>query len=100
VPEDLGLGFYGSAVAEVVRVSAAGEEQHGHADVEGAAVLDVGGVLAVDGVPEQSESVLGLVLCVAPGIQEFPEPGQVVLFDCPVCWRPGGLGCGPDRCAW
>jgi hypothetical protein len=96
VPEDLGFGFYGCAVAEVVRVGAAGEEQRGHSGVEGAAALNVGGVLAVDGVPEQSQSVLGLVFCVAPGVQEFPELGQVVLFDCLVCWRPGDLGCGPD----
>ena len=73
----------------MVRVGAAGEEQHGHAGVEGAAALGVGGELAVDGVPEQSESVLGLVFCVVPGVQEFPELEQVVLFDCLVSLSAG-----------
>ena len=86
MPEDLGFGFHGCAVAQVVRVGAAGEEQHGHPDVERAAVLDVGGVLTVDGVPEESESILSLVFCVVPGVQEFPELEQVVLFDCLVSW--------------
>lgn len=98
VPEDPGFGFYGCAVAEVVRVGAAGEEQHGHSEVERAAVLGVGGVLAVGGVPEQGESILSLIFCVVPGVQEFPELEQVVLLDCLVSWRPLGRR-SRSRCA-
>ncbi len=97
MPEKLGFGLDGCAVAEVVRVGAAGEEQRGHVDVEGVAVLYAGGVFAADSVPEQGQSVLGLVFDVVACVQDLPELEQVVPFDCLVAWRPGGLGCGPAR---
>ena len=50
-----------------------------------------------DSVPEQGQSVLGLVFDVVACVQDLPELEQVVLFDRLVAWRPGGLGCGPAR---
>jgi hypothetical protein len=81
----------------LMRVGAAGEEQRGHVDVEGVAALYAGGVFAADSVPEQGQSVLGLVFDVVACVQDLPELEQVVLFDCLVAWWPGGLGCGPAR---
>jgi DNA-binding CsgD family transcriptional regulator len=76
-----------------IRVGAAGEEQRRHVDVEGIAVLHVVGVFAADSVPEQGQSVLGLVFDVVACVQDLPELEQVALFDRLMAWRQGGLGC-------
>jgi len=88
VPSDFGLLDDGHAVVQAQRVGTPSEEKRCDIGMEWGAGLDVAVVLNVNGMAEQSPSVIVVVFDIVAGVKEVPQPGQIFLFDREMSERP------------